>query len=114
MDWEKWRVRAKAAKQAVGTTDVDLAATLSEVLGYHISRGTVNHWLNRPDREPTISEFIALCNLLKVDYVQILAGVQPAKNNVPPEALRASEIVFRQQQRARRFKSTRRKAHLRP
>lgn len=67
--------RAKDREQIVG--DADLAALVTEKLESagmkKVDRGAVNHWL-KGRRQPNVSQFIALCQALKVDPADVLVG----------------------------------------
>lgn len=64
-EWEKWWELAKLAKQD-GKRDADIAEHVSDRSGRHATRQQVNHWFNLV-REPTISQFIHLCDFLGLD-----------------------------------------------
>lgn len=64
--WDSWWARAKAVKAKAQKYDADIAAYVSENSERKAGRAEVNHWFNMK-REPTISQFIALCDYLGLD-----------------------------------------------
>lgn len=92
--WLGWRQRAKDAKKSARKTDTDLALEVSELVGYDIGRGKVNHWL-RGRNDPTVTEFIALCAALGSDPGQLLLNVRVAYQALP-EASQAAQALLHQ------------------
>lgn len=80
--WVGWRERAEADKKLAGKTDADLAAEVTELLGYDVSRALVNAWF-RGRREPSIREFVALCTALGSDAGHVLLNVRMTYRQVP-------------------------------
>lgn len=89
--WLRWRERAEAEKKAARITDADLAAEVSEALGYDVSRATVNHWF-RGRREPTVRELIALCAALGADPGHILLNVRIEYKQLPASSELATAL----------------------
>lgn len=73
--WVSWRERAEHEKKTAHKTDSDLAAEVSELVGYEVKRALVNHWF-RGRRTPDLKEFMALCTALGADPGQILLNVR--------------------------------------
>jgi transcriptional regulator with XRE-family HTH domain len=78
LGWVPKIYAAKESAKAAGeiTGDTDLSATVSEKLQQagmkKVDRGAVNHWL-KGARQPNVSQFIALCDALKVSPATILS-----------------------------------------
>jgi hypothetical protein len=89
--WIGWRHRAEEEKRAARKTDADLAAEVSELVGYDIGRALVNHWF-RGRREPSLVEFIALCTALGADPGHILLNVRVAFQRVPETSQMSSAL----------------------
>lgn len=75
--WVGWRHRAEQEKFAARKSDADLAAEVSELVGYEVGRALVNHWF-RGRRDPSLKEFMALCTALGADAGAILLNVRIA------------------------------------
>lgn len=119
--WLRWRERAEAAKKAAGKIDADLAAEISELVGYEIGRANVNHWF-RGRRVPSLHEFMALCTSLGADPGSVLFDVRvqyratersPTAARVLQEQAISPPYLNAQAKRIRAFKAKRRKARLR-
>lgn len=80
--WVGWRERAESDKKIAGKTDADLAAEVSDLVGYEVSRATVNHWF-RNRRDPSLREFMALCTALGSDAGAVLLNVKLAYRQLP-------------------------------
>lgn len=80
--WVGWRHRAEQEKQAGSKTDADLAAEISELVGYDLGRALVNHWF-RGKRVPSLVEFMALCSALGADPGHILLNVRVGLQGAP-------------------------------
>ena len=115
--WLGWRERAEAQKKTARKTDVDLAAEISELVGYDIKRATVNHWW-RGRRTPDLVEFFALCAALGADPGEVLFNVRIAYQAIPSSPMTAKALresadtppyLSAQAQRIRAFKAKRRK-----
>lgn len=77
--WETWPERAKRAKDRSGKKDAELSAAITDVTGRKAGRAQVNHWFTRT-REPTLSQFFALCSEIKADPQQVLfASARPTE-----------------------------------
>lgn len=118
--WPGWRQRALGKKKDARKTDEDLAAEVSELLGYEVIRSTVNHWWHAR-RTPTIDEFMALCEALGADPGELLFEVRVMHNAVTksPAAARVvgspadtPDYLKAQAQRLRQFKAKKRRAKL--
>lgn len=79
--WVGWRQRAEHEKRVARKTDADLAAEVSELVGHDVGRALVNHWF-RGRRDPSLSEFVALCTALGSDLGHILLNVRVAYRQV--------------------------------
>lgn len=79
--WNEWPKRAKAAKGR--KPDAEIAADVTERVGYEVGRALVNHWLNGR-RDPSVSELMALCESIGADPGAILFGVKVLGHVVPP------------------------------
>lgn len=79
--WLGWRKRAEDAKQSGRKTDADLAAEVSELVGYDVGRALVNHWF-RGRRIPSLFEFMALCAALGSDPGEILLNVRMVAHRI--------------------------------
>lgn len=64
----------RAKREAGSPVDEDTAAAVNELQSRSAERGQVNHWINGK-REPTINQFMALCEVLQVDPHATLRGV---------------------------------------
>lgn len=82
-DWQKWRQRAKAAKELRGLSGDDLAAAIGGV-----KRAAVGHWLTGRN-EPSLSQFFALCQALGANPATILFG---EGKDLPPDAVRVARL----------------------
>lgn len=118
--WPGWRHRALAKKKDARKTDEDLAAEISELVGYEVSRGTVNHWWHGR-RTPTIDEFMALCGALGADPGEILFEVRvmhtavtksPTASKVVNNEASTPDYLRAQAQRLRQFKAKKRRVKL--
>ena len=121
MSWAQWRERAEQSKFDASKTDAELAADISELLGYEISRATVNHWF-RGRRTPSIDEFMMLCASLGADPGHVLMNVPLTAQRLagaPTTAFILREpgaqppYISKQAERLRRFKAKRRKIKVR-
>lgn len=67
--------RQRVALKAVGQwrSQADMAAEIQEVTGKASERALVGHWITG-EREPYISQMIALCNIVRLDPVALVAG----------------------------------------
>lgn len=91
--WVGWKDRAEADKKTAGKTDADLAAEVSELLEYEVSRALVNAWF-RGRREPSIREFMALCTALGSDAGEVLLNVKLTYRQLP--TLSAAAVAIRE------------------
>lgn len=66
--------RLKAQKDALGrqVPERQIAYEVAQATGQDSSRSLVSMWFSG-DREPTVSQFVALCRRLMLDPVEILA-----------------------------------------
>lgn len=71
--WQQWKERARSAKERSGKSDADLAEIISELSSRKAGRAQVNHWFTGK-REPTLSQFMLLCEELAADPCEILFG----------------------------------------
>ena len=86
--WLGWRQRAEQDKREARKTDADLAAEISEQVGYDVGRALVNHWF-RGRRVPSLLEFMALCAALGSDPGEILLNVRLVAHRLPEEVATA-------------------------
>lgn len=86
-DWKRWWERARTAKDASTKSDADLAAAINELCSRKAGRAQVNHWFTGT-REPTISQFMVLCEEIGADPGEILFGVP-----VLPSAVKGSKAA---------------------
>lgn len=90
-DWTRWTVRAVEAKRRSEKTDADLAAAVTDITKRKAGRAQVNHWFTGK-REPTLSQFMALCAEIGADpgYVLFEVPALPAaiKGSKASEAIR--------------------------
>lgn len=89
--WVGWRQRAEQEKKAAGKTDADLAAEVSDLVGHDVGRALVNHWF-RGRRDPSLTEFMALCTALGADPGEVLLNVRVSIQKLP-EASTAAQIL---------------------
>lgn len=89
-DWRKWPERARAAKRQSTKSDADLAAAVSEATNRKAGRAQVNHWFTGK-REPTLSQFMALCEEMGADPGAILFGVPALSGDLVGSAKAALE-----------------------
>lgn len=92
--WVSWRERAEQEKKTAHKTDADLAAEVSELVGYDIGRALVNHWL-RGRRTPSLLEFMALCAALGADPGHILLNVRVSYQQASSSPETASVLIKR-------------------
>lgn len=90
-DWTKWYERAREAKDKSRKSDADLAATVSDVTKRKAGRAQVNHWFTGK-REPTISQYIALCADMGADPGTVLFGVPVLPDATGPEIAKALAV----------------------
>lgn len=117
--WISWRARAEETKESAGKTDADLAAEVSEIVGYEVSRQLVNAWF-RGRRVPSLPEFMALCAALGADPGEILFSVKvshryvTASDAAPLLKIKAPtpDYLVRQAKRLREFRSKKRRARI--
>jgi len=86
-NWKAWPERAKEAKDRSEKTDAELSAAVTDITGRTAGRAQVNHWFTGT-REPTISQFMALCGEIGADPGYVLFGVP-----VLPDAVKGSRAA---------------------
>lgn len=97
--WTAVLKEAKEEAKRCGTIkgDVDLAETVTEILESEGLRGGTRGWLNHfftGKREPSVSEFIAICESLKLDPGSVMAGSVHNLQRIPKAAdARIAEVV---------------------
>lgn len=89
-EWTKWCARARQAKERAGKSDADLSAAVTDIAGRKAGRAQVNHWFTGK-REPTLSQFMALCEELGADPGAILFGVPVMPKHASPKIAKALE-----------------------
>jgi hypothetical protein len=89
-DWTKWMVRAVEAKRRSKKTDAELAAAVTDITKRTAGRAQVNHWFTGK-REPTLSQFMALCAEIGADPGYVLFEVPALPAAV--SGSRASEAI---------------------
>lgn len=89
--WLGWRQRAEDEKRSARKTDADLAAEVSELVGHDVGRALVNHWF-RGRRDPSLTEFMALCAALGADPGQILLNVRLVIQGLPESSTTAKAL----------------------
>lgn len=97
----------KSQKKDARKTDADLAAEVTELVGYEVGRALVNHWF-RGKRTPDLVEFMALCTALGADPGHILLNVRMAFHLAPEGSQMASALRQRGQSPAYLKKSAKR------
>lgn len=64
-------VRGKKAKFGRSLSNTAIAASIERATGKDTSRQLVEHWF-RGIREPYMSQFIAMCDRLEIDPIEVL------------------------------------------
>ena len=74
------RLKARKDDMGRGESERAIAFDVQMATGQVSSRSLLAMWL-RAEREPTISQFMALCDRMEVDPVEILTGRVVVKND---------------------------------
>lgn len=70
--------KLKAAKKLSGKVDADIMAAVNEAVPRSAKRQQVNHWFTGR-REPTVQQFLAVCDEVNADPRHILFEDAPAE-----------------------------------